>query len=161
MTEKIKQYDEEGRVIRENRSQIKRERAIIRQFAQDLSKLPQNTINRLPIDETLQQALVEAKRLSQTALKRHLTYLTRLIEAQDYELIKNAYNQLDNQKNSRLIDQLIDDLIANNNQSYQSLNQISSEIDKQLINNLLRQINKHPENPKYKQKLRKYLLSFE
>ena len=81
MTEK--QYDEEGRVIRENRSQAKREREHIKTFARELLKLPAHQYPLLPIDETLQAALVEGKRLSGNALSRHLNYLTRLLDEQE------------------------------------------------------------------------------
>jgi len=92
MTEK--QYDEEGRVIRENRSQAKREREHIKTFARELLKLPAHQYPLLPIDETLQAALVEGKRLSGNALSRHLNYLTRLLDEQDYESIRTAHEHV-------------------------------------------------------------------
>ena len=92
MTEK--QYDEEGRVIRENRSQAKREREHIKTFARELLKLPAHQYPLLPIDETLQAALVEGKRLSGNALSRHLNYLTRLLDEQDYEAIRTAHEHV-------------------------------------------------------------------
>lgn len=89
-----KQYDEEGRVIRANRSQLKRERAEIKAFAQTLLQLPARQYPLLPINETLQDALIEGKRLTGNALKRHLGYLTRLIEEQDEANIRAAHERV-------------------------------------------------------------------
>ena len=89
-----KHYDEEGRVIRENRSQAKREREHIKIFARELLKLPAHQYPLLPIDETLQAALVEGKRLSGNALSRHLNYLTRLLDEQGYEEILAAHEHV-------------------------------------------------------------------
>ena len=89
-----KHYDEEGRVIRENRSQAKREREHIKIFARELLKLPAHQYPLLPIDETLQAALIEGKRLSGNALSRHLNYLTRLLDEQGYEEILAAHEHV-------------------------------------------------------------------
>ena len=89
-----KHYDEEGRVIRENRSQAKREREHIKIFARELLKLPAHQYPLLPIDETLQAALVEGKRLTGNALSRHLNYLTRLLDEQGYEEILAAHEHV-------------------------------------------------------------------
>ena len=50
--------------------------SILKIFARELLKLPAHQYPLLPIDETLQAALVEGKRLSGNALSRHLNYLT-------------------------------------------------------------------------------------
>ena len=141
MTEK--QYDEEGRVIRENRSQAKREREHIKTFARELLKLPAHQYPLLPIDETLQAALVEGKRLSGNALSRHLNYLTEIArllanDADIYGELLGRYAELD----------------------LQHLRQLVREAQKLLAAANTEEENAAPAAPnKYQRRLQKYLQS--
>ncbi|MDO5091203.1 MAG: ribosome biogenesis factor YjgA [Cardiobacteriaceae bacterium] len=94
MTENEKQYDEEGRVIRENRSEAKREREQIKTFAAELLQLPARQYALLPVSDTLAAALVEGKRLSGNALKRHMNYLTRLLDEHNLEEVRHAHEHI-------------------------------------------------------------------
>ncbi len=91
---KEKKFDENGRVIRENRSQLKREREQTKKFATKLLKLPSHQYALLPIDNQLEAALIEGKRLSGNALKRHINFLTRLILEQDKKMIVHAHQHI-------------------------------------------------------------------
>ena len=93
-----KHYDEEGRVIRENRSQAKREREHIKIFARELLKLPAHQYPLLPVDETLQAALVEGKRLTGNALSRQLAG-----DADIYGELLGRYADLDLQHLRQLV----------------------------------------------------------
>ena len=94
MTENEKQYDEEGRVIRENRSEAKREREEIKTFAAELLGLPAHQYALLPISDTLAEALAEGKRLTGNALKRHMNYLTRLLDEHDLDAVRHAHEHI-------------------------------------------------------------------
>ena len=94
MSENEKQYDEEGRVIRENRTQAKREREEIKTFATELLGLPARQYALLPISDTLAEALGEGKRLTGNALKRHMNYLTRLLEEHDLDAVRHAHEHV-------------------------------------------------------------------
>lgn len=94
MSENEKQYDEEGRVIRENRTQAKREREEIKTFAAELLGLPARQYALLPISDTLAEALAEGKRLTGNALKRHMNYLTRLLEEHDLDAVRHAHEHV-------------------------------------------------------------------
>jgi len=176
MTEK--QYDEEGRVIRENRSQAKREREHIKTFARELLKLPAHQYPLLPIDETLQAALVEGKRLSGNALSRHLNYLTRLLDEQGYEEILAAHEHVNHPylrspgKQQRIQGEIAR-LLANDADIYGELLGPSAELDLQHVRHLVREAQKllaaaaasaeenaAPAAPnKYQRRLQKYLQS--
>ena len=173
MTEK--QYDEEGRVIRENRSQAKREREHIKTFARELLKLPAHQYPLLPIDETLQAALVEGKRLSGNALSRHLNYRTRLLDEQDYEAIRTAHEHVNHPylhspgKQQRIRAEM-ERLLAGDADIYGELLGRYADLDLQHLRQLVREAQKLqaaavteeentvPATPnKYQRRLQKYL----
>ncbi|MDO4643005.1 MAG: ribosome biogenesis factor YjgA [Cardiobacteriaceae bacterium] len=175
MTEK--QYDEEGRVIRENRSQAKREREHVKTFARELLKLPAHQYPLLPINETLIAALIEGKRLSGNALSRHLNYLTRLIDEQDFTAIRHAHEHVnhpylrthDNQKRiKREIERLLDgdpdifnELLSRYSElDLQHLRQLTREAQKQRNTHQEKNEEPNPAPPnKYQRHLQKYLQS--
>lgn len=143
MTEKEKRYDEEGRVIRDNRSQIKRERAEIKTFAQTLLTLPTRQYAQLPITATLQAALIEGKRLTGNALKRHLNYLTRLLDEHDLAAVRYAHEQLNHpffntpDKQKRIQSEILR-LLNNDAHIYNDLLNTYQEIDLQHVRQLVR-----------------------
>lgn len=165
-----KTYDEEGRVIRDNKSQLKREREQTKAFAQTLLKLPSQQYPLLPIDAQLQDALILGKRLTGNALKRHLNYLTRLIIEQDETAILKAHQHInhaylnDPQKNQR-IDHELNRLLNNDPNILSELLDRYHTLDLQYIRQLTRQAQKTPpqttDTPptinKHQRKLRKYL----
>lgn len=158
---KEKQYDEYGRVIRENRSALKREREKIKQFAETLLKLSAQQYPLLPIDETLKKALIEGKRLNGNAYQRHLNYLTRLIIEQDPEAIKKAHKHIDHThpENQQRIQKEIQALLENAPNIYQQLSERYLDLDLQQLRQMQRELQKSatPEtHPKYK-RLQKFL----
>lgn len=94
MSKKEKLLDEEGLVIRINKEEEKRKRDEIKDFVKTLLALSADKYSDLPIDERLRLALVEGKRLTGNAHKRHLSFLVRLIHEQDYETILAAHEQI-------------------------------------------------------------------
>ncbi len=96
MTEKKeKHYDEEGLVIRTNKEAEKRKREAIKAFVRDdLLSLASDKYASLPIDDILQKALIEGKRLSGNAYQRHLSFLVRLVFEQDFQTIQAAYERI-------------------------------------------------------------------
>lgn len=186
MSDKIKEYDEEGRVIRENRSAIKRERDSIRTFAEELLKLPSHQYPLLPISEALIAALKEGKRLTGNALRRHLNYLVRLLDEHDLEKLQQMHEHInhpylhDPQKNRR-IQQEIDRLLANDSNIYGELFTHYADLDMQYVRQMVREAQKQiseaaaeaaenhaepdnenstktaPKADKYRRRLQKYL----
>lgn len=94
MAKKDREYDEDGLVIRKNKEAEKRHREAIKQFAKELLQLSNDKYYDLPIDTTLNHALIEAKRLTGNAYRRHLSFLTRLIDEQGFEAIQFYYERI-------------------------------------------------------------------
>lgn len=94
MGKKERIFDEEGLVIRVNKEEEKRNRDEIRDFVKTLLKLANEKYTDLPIDERLRAALVEGKRLTGNAHKRHLSFLVRLVHEQNYENIRASHEHV-------------------------------------------------------------------
>lgn len=164
-----KQYDEFGLVIRPNRSQLKREREPIKQFAQELLKLPNRQYPLLPINETLQSALIEGKRLTGNALARHLSYLTRLIDEQGFETIQKAHEHINhpfinNQAKTKKVQQEMKRLIQQDEKIIGDLMEKYLDFDVQYVRQLVRETIKeqkaNPDNQKmgkHQRQLQQYL----
>lgn len=150
MSDQEKQYDEEGRVIRANRSEEKRQREEVKIFVQELLTLPSGQYGLLPITETLQAALIEGKRLQGNALKRHLNYLTRLLDEHDVEAVRHAHEHInhpflnDGAKMQR-IQREIERLAENDPEIVGELFARYADPDLQHIRQLTREMQKHRE----------------
>lgn len=94
MGKKDRQYDEDGLVIRINKEEEKRIRDEIRHFVKMLLDLSADKYSDLPIDERLRAALIEGKRLTGNAHKRHLSFLVRLVHEQGFDVIRTAHERI-------------------------------------------------------------------
>ncbi len=175
MSEKQKEYDDEGRVIRENRSALKREREKIKQFGESLLKLPNRQYELLPINDNLIKALNEGKRLSGNAYQRHLNYITRLLAEQNVEEIQRAHEHInhpfmnDGAKNRR-IQKEIERLLHGDTDIFAELIARYADFDIQYVRQLVREAQKYIEQKskllsedeklkpgKHQRRLQKYL----
>lgn len=138
-----KNYDEQGRVIRPNRSARRREMLHTKDFARQLLELPTHQYTRLPIDQRLHEALIEGKRLKDNALRRHLSFLSRLIDEQGYAAIAAAYQRINHPyrqdaDKQRLVLSLMERLAVGERAVYQELLHDYQNCDLQHLSQLLR-----------------------
>lgn len=150
MRKKERQYDEDGLVIRTNKEAEKRLRESIKAFAKELLKLPNEKYADLPINATLIAALKEAKRLENNAFRRHLSFVVRLIHEQDFEAIQAAYTRVHHPYRNdpakiREIEQLRDQLIADDKQAFEHLLNHYDGVDVQHVRQLARNARKEQE----------------
>ncbi|UJF25338.1 DUF615 domain-containing protein [Suttonella sp. R2A3] len=148
MNDAEKEYDEFGRVIRVNRSEEKRRRDAIKTFAQELLTLPSAQYALLPISHTLQAALAEGKRLTGNALKRHLNYLTRLLDEHDFEAVQQAHQHvnhpfLNTGAKIQRIQNEIERLVAEDDEIIGELFARYADLDIQHIRQLTRGVQKY------------------
>ena len=94
MEKQNRKYDEDGLVVRVNKEEEKRKRDEIKTFVKELLKIANDKYLNLPFDQVLNNALIEAKRLKGNALKRHLSFIVRLVHEQDFPNIQSVYERL-------------------------------------------------------------------
>lgn len=144
---KEKQYDEDGLVIRPNKTALKKEREEVKAFAEQLLALPKDNYALLPIDEALKNALLEGKRLKDNPLRRHLAFVVRLIVEQDFAAIQQSYEKVchpyRNDKNKiQQIEIYRDRIIDNDATVYDELLEKFAEVNIQQLRQLARNAKK-------------------
>lgn len=147
MKKKEKQYDEEGRVIRVNKEAEKRKRNEIKVFVKLLLDLSADQYGDLPIDERLRMALIEGKRLTGNAYRRHLSFLVRLVHEQGEESIRAAYERVhhpfrNDPSKIRETENYRDRLIAGDKDVISELLVTFADVDIQYLRQLARNANK-------------------
>lgn len=84
----MKTYDAAGETSgRPNKSQEKRETRVLLDLVRQLVALPPAKLGELPLDESLREGLLGAKKMKRAALARQLRYLTGLMRAADADRI--------------------------------------------------------------------------
>lgn len=147
MSKKDKEYDEDGLVIRPNKTALKKEREEVKAFAEKLLALPKDNYALLPIDEILKNALLEGKRLKDNPLRRHLAFVVRLIVEQDFAAIQESYDKVchpyRNDKNKiHQIEAYRERIIDNDASVYDELLEKFSDINIQQLRQLARNVKK-------------------
>ncbi len=93
--DKYNKYDDPEEDFGPSKSQIKREMHALRDLGAELIKLSDNDLAKIPLPDTLADALAEARRLkSHGALKRQQQYIGKIIRDMDPEPIRVAIDSL-------------------------------------------------------------------
>jgi len=89
-------FDEEERVIRPNKSQLKRDAVALLKLGKKLESLDLAQLKRLPMADELRESLIEAKGIHQNgARKRHFKFIGKLLREMDTELLEKTINDLE------------------------------------------------------------------
>jgi len=88
--------DEDDRVIRPNKSQLKRDALELVELGKKLSVLDMPFLQRLEMPNELRQALFDSKNITQNgAKKRHYKFLGKLLREVDTELLEKTIEELE------------------------------------------------------------------
>ena len=109
-----------------SKSQVKRDMLELTQLGTQLSELPSNELTRIPMGDTLRNAIEKAPSVtSNSARKRHLQYIGKLMRSADIDNIRAELNAISDEKDAvtrqlhaieHWRDKLIDDDIEEINQ---------------------------------------------
>jgi ribosome-associated protein len=82
-----------------SKSQLKRDSHALQDLGKRLVALPADHLARIPLDETVLEAIALAHRIQnkRSALKRHYQFLGKLLRARDTESIYAALAEIDNE----------------------------------------------------------------
>ncbi len=145
----IEEYDEE---FEKSKSQIKRELLALQDLGRQLVELPDRSLRKIPLSESLLSAIHEARRFKHGALKRQLQYIGGLMREEDSDAIQQALDSLTKPKREtvRLFHQLEewrDKLLAGDDQL---ISQLVDELnaDRQHLRQLVRNANREREQEK-------------
>lgn len=88
-------YDEEGYVIRPNKSQLRRDSMELLDLGKKLVDFEVSKLQRLNLPEELLKALLDAKKIRQNgARKRHFKFVGKLLRSMETEALEKAVNDV-------------------------------------------------------------------
>ena len=88
-------YDEEGYVIRPNKSQLHRDALALLELGKKLSEMEPTRLKRLAMPDELFTALMDAKKIHQNgARKRHFKFIGKLLRDMETEALEQAVSEV-------------------------------------------------------------------
>lgn len=166
MSNEPEQPEDDEEEILISKSQLKRESHALTDLGKELVELHQNKLDKIPLDEKLQDAIALVHRVkARGGRKRQLQYIGKLLRTADIEPILAAMDGLkleDAQENARLhrLEQWRDRLLEEGDTALSELLSQYPDADRQHLRQLLRNAQKEQSQnkpPKSARELFKYL----
>lgn len=164
------EYDENGEIVyyavRPNKSQIKRDMAVLFELSEEMAELSSTQLNFLELPENIHKAVVEVSGMPHKgARKRLLKYITGLLHKIEVEPILEKMARIKNKsahavREHHTIERWRDRLIAGGNEALTELLDEYPQTDHQRLRQLLRNAQKEVESakpPKSSRLLYRYL----
>ncbi|MBL1143180.1 MAG: DUF615 domain-containing protein [Proteobacteria bacterium] len=155
-------YEEE---FGKSKSQIKRELNELHMLGKHLVRLPDKQLCQIPVSEKLKEAIVAAKKMKLTALKRQLKFIGGLMQEEDEELIRSTLEELKKPHKQEVnqfheVEQWRDHLLQGDQDLINDLSEKFKNFERQRVSQLIRNAKKEQTNnkpPKSARLLFKYL----
>lgn len=170
MNNKNDETEESTLVVRPNKTRLKRESDALLKLGEELIALKLEELNTIQLPENLEVAITEARRIkSRIGSKRQRHYIGKLMRGIDHEeiarqLAKVQHKHDTNTASFKKIEELRDRLLSDGNDAITQVINIYPGIDRQHINQLVRQAiqeKKKEKPPAAARKLFKYLREIE
>ncbi|MDY6980581.1 MAG: ribosome biogenesis factor YjgA [Pseudomonadota bacterium] len=149
-----------------SKSQRKRECHALQDLGSELVKLSRADLDKIPLDDELQQAINEARRIKQRgALKRQMQFIGKLIRQRDAEALQQAYDRVmhpfeEDIKHFHQLEKWRERLLNDGDAALEKLVEEQPDTDRQHVRQLIRSArNEQKQNkpPKAARELFQYL----
>lgn len=165
--EDIDWTDHEEEIIWVSKSEIKRDAEHLKKLGASLMELNPANLEKIPLDDSLREAIKLAQRLKMEARRRQIQYVGKLLRNVDPEPIQEALDKVENRHNQQLallqkLEHLRDQLIENGDKTLNTLLEEYPALDRQHLRNLIRMAQKEREGnkpPKNYREIFQYLKS--
>lgn len=74
--------------VRPNKTQIKREIKVLNELGQELIKMPDSALKKVPLSDVMREAIKDGKRFQRGALQRQLRRIASLMQEEDVDAIQ-------------------------------------------------------------------------
>ena len=140
-------------IIWVRKSEIKRDAEDLKQLGEKIVNLTKANLAKIPLDESLLDAIELAQRLQKEARRRQLQYIGKLFRGIDIAPIREALDKIENKHNQQQamlhkIEKIRDELIENGDIALTNLLNNYPEADRQKLRNLIRSAQKEREQNK-------------
>lgn len=145
--------EEQEEIIWVSKSEIKRDAEQLKKLGTKLVDLTKAKLDKIPLDETLADAIALAQRSQKEAKRRQLQYIGKLLRNIDVEPILETLEKLENKHNQQQamlhkLEQLRDELVEKGDEALSNVLQQHLHIDRQYLRNLIRSAQKEKEQNK-------------
>ena len=145
--------EDQKEIIWVSKSEIKRDAEDLKQLGEKLVNLTKANLTKVPLDESLKDAIELAQRLQKEARRRQLQYIGKLLRSIDAEPIREALEKIENKHNQQQamlhkLEILRDELVAKGDVALTDLLNEHPSADRQQLRNLIRAAQKEKEQNK-------------
>ena len=145
--------EDQEEIIWVSKSEIKRDAEDLKQLGEKLVNLTKANLTKVPLDDSLKDALELAQRLQKEARRRQLQYIGKLLRSIDAEPIREALEKIENKHNQQQamlhkLEILRDELVAKGDVALTDLLNEHPSADRQQLRNLIRAAQKEKEQNK-------------
>lgn len=145
--------EDQEEIIWVSKSEIKRDAEDLKQLGEKLVNLTKANLTKVPLDDSLKDAIELAQRLQKEARRRQLRYIGKLLRSIDAEPIREALEKIENKHNQQQamlhkLEILRDELITKGDAALTDLLNEHPSADRQHLRNLIRAAQKEKEQNK-------------
>jgi len=145
--------EDQEEIIWVSKSEIKRDAEDLKQRGEKLVNLTKANLTKVPLDDSLKDAIELAQRLQKEARRRQLQYIGKLLRSIDAEPIREALEKIENKHNQQQamlhkLEILRDELVAKGDVALTDLLNEHPSADRQQLRNLIRAAQKEKEQNK-------------
>ena len=145
--------EDQEEIIWVSKSEIKRDAEDLKQLGEKLVNLTKANLTKVPLDDSLKDAIELAQRLQKEARRRQLQYIGKLLRSVNAEPIREALEKIENKHNQQQamlhkLEILRDELVAKGDTALTDLLNEHPSADRQQLRNLIRAAQKEKEQNK-------------
>ena len=145
--------EDQEEIIWVSKSEIKRDAEDLKQLGEKLVNLTKANLTKVPLDDSLKDAIELAQRLQKEARRRQVQYIGKLLRSIDAEPIREALEKIENKHNQQQamlhkLEILRDELVTKGDAALTDLLNEHPSADRQQLRNLIRAAQKEKEQNK-------------
>ncbi|MEX4028694.1 x96 protein [Haemophilus influenzae] len=145
--------EDQEEIIWVSKSEIKRDAEDLKQLGEKLVNLTKNNLAKIPLNESLLDAIELAQRLQKEARRRQLQYIGKLLRGIDVEPIREVLDKIENKHNQQQamlhkIEKVRDELVEKGDVALTDLLNDYPDGDRQQLRNLIRSAQKERQQNK-------------
>lgn len=159
------QEEEEEEIIWVSKSEIKRDAEELKRLGAELVDLGKNSLDKIPLDEDLRNAIELAQRIKKEGRRRQLQLIGKMLRQRDEDPIRQALDKLKNRHNQQValfhkLEHLRDRLIDQGDDAMTEVITLYPQADRQQLRSMIRNAQKEKaanKTPKAARQIFQYL----
>ncbi|AUX94858.1 ribosome biogenesis factor YjgA [Mixta gaviniae] len=139
--------EEDEEIIWVSKSEIKRDAEELKRLGAEIVELGKNSLDRLPLDEELRDAIELAQRIKKEGRRRQLQLIGKLLRARDPDPIYQALDKLKNRHNQQValfhkLEAMRDRLVEQGDDAIAEVLNLYPHADRQQLRSMIRNAQK-------------------